>query len=342
MLASYGLRSFGDTMKRAWLVALVLALAIATPAWAQQHIVDATFVKSALARGAILWDARDEGAFAKGHIPGAVNIGVPADELRDGNTEDYLPIPQLEKILGAAGLDPQREVVVYAQRGASGAYFAQFTLRYFGAQTAYVYHDGIDGWRAAGERVATEPTPPKSVVLKLARVGGLTIDTKDVIAAVRDPNVQFVDVRTPKEFRGEDIRAIRGGHIPSALNIPYEQNWLDPDAIGKMRRGQLKDSTGMSLKPRDELRKLYAALDPNKETIVYCQSGNRAAETVTVLADLGFKNVKLYDSSWLGYAAALTAPAEDEVFVNVGALNSQIRSLESRINALEAALQQKR
>jgi len=327
-------------MKRIWLAAIAALWAITAPAWAQQ-IVDTTFVKSALARGVVLWDARDEGIFVKGHIPGAVNIGVPADELRDANTEDYLPLPQLEKILGAAGLDPQREVIVYAQRGASGAYFAQFTLRHFGAQKAYVYHDGIDGWRAAGEKVATEPSAPKPAVLKLVPTGGLTIDTKAVIAAVGNPSVQFVDVRTPKEYRGEDIRAIRGGHIPGAVNIPFEQNWLDPDAIAKMRRGQLKDSSGMSLRPQHELRKLYAALDPNKETIVYCQSGNRAAETVAVLADLGFKNVKLYDSSWLGYAAALTAPVDNEVFVNVGALNNQIRSLESRINALEAVLQKR-
>ncbi len=329
-------------MRKIWLVAFAVVVAIATPAWAQQQIVDAAFLKAAQARGAVLWDARDEGSFAKGHIPGAVNIGAPGDELRDANTEDYLPIPQIEKILGAAGLDPQREVIVYAQRGASSAYFAQFTLRYFGAHRAHVFHDGIDGWRAAGEKVATEPTPPNPVALKLVPAAGLTVDTKAVIAAVRNPNVQIVDARTPKEFKGEDIRAIRGGHIPGALNIPYEQNWLDPDAIGKMRRGQLKDSSGMSLKPRDELRKLYAALDPDKETIVYCQSGVRAAETAAVLADLGFRNVKLYDSSWLGYAAALSAPADNEVFVNVGALNNQIRSLESRINALEAALQQRR
>jgi thiosulfate/3-mercaptopyruvate sulfurtransferase len=316
--------------------AFALLLTLTASCWAQ-NIVDLTFVKAAVERGVLLWDARDEGAYEKGHIPGAVNIGVPTDELRDGNTEDYLPVAQLEKILGAAGLDPQREIIVYAQRGASNAYFAQFTLRYFGAAKAYVYHDGIDGWRAAGEKLATSPTPLKPVALKLAPKAGLIADTKDVVAVVRNPNVQFVDVRTPKEYSGEDIRAIRGGHIPGAVNIPYEQNWRDPDAIGKMRRGQVKDLTGMSLKPGEDLRKLYAMLDPGKETIVYCQSGNRASESATILADLGFKNVKVYDSSWLGYAGTLSAPADNEVFVNVGALNNQIRSLESRINALEAA-----
>ncbi|MGZ9274466.1 MAG: rhodanese-like domain-containing protein [Nitrospira sp.] len=49
-------------------------------------------------------------------------------------------------------------------------------------------------------------------------------------------------------------------------------------------------------------RRLYAGLDPNKEVVVYCQSGVRASLTAAVLRDLGFKDVKVYEPSWLGYA----------------------------------------
>ncbi|MCX8113460.1 MAG: sulfurtransferase [Burkholderiaceae bacterium] len=327
-------------MKRVLFV--VIAALLAASGAAAQTIVDLEFVKQAVARGALLWDARDEATFAKGHIPGAVNIGDPTVELRDAQTEDYRPLAELEKILGGAGIDPAREVVVYAQRGASTAYFAQLTLRYFGARKAYVFHDGIDGWRAAGQPVSTQPAKPQPVALKLVPAPAVTVTTKEVLAAVKRPGVQFIDARTPKEFRGEDIRAIRGGHIPGAINIPYEANWIDPEARNKMRKGLIKDTAGFALKPRDELRKLYAALDPDKETIVYCQSGNRAAETAAVLADLGFKNVKVYDSSWLGYASVLTAPAEDETWLNVGALHSTVQSLEARVEELERKLAQRR
>ena len=50
------------------------------------------------------------------------------------------------------------------------------------------------------------------------------------------------------------------------------------------------------------LKALYAKLDPEKETIVYCQSSARASETAGVLQQLGFRNVKVYDSSWLATA----------------------------------------
>ncbi len=112
-------------MKR-WLLGFLLSLA-ATGAMAQT-IVDLDFVKQAIARGALLWDARDEEAFAKGHISGAVNVGDPTLSLRNSLTEDYLPTADLEKVLGTAGLDPTREIIVYGDRGLPSTYFAQLTL----------------------------------------------------------------------------------------------------------------------------------------------------------------------------------------------------------------------
>jgi thiosulfate/3-mercaptopyruvate sulfurtransferase len=146
-----------------------------------------------------------------------------------------------------------------------------------------------------------------------------------------------VDVRTPQEFIGEDIRAIRGGHIPGAINIPYEQNWVDPETPANARK-QITSNAGMSLKSATDLKRLYARLDPGKETIVYCQSGARASETAGVLQQLGFTNVKVYDSSWLGYGNTLDAPADNVTFFNVGLLNSRLRALQDRLNQLEREL----
>jgi thiosulfate/3-mercaptopyruvate sulfurtransferase len=319
-------------MKR-WLAGLALALAAAGAA--AQTIVDLDYVRQAVARGALLWDARDEEAFAKGHIPGAVSVGDPTLTLRDALTEDYLPTARIEQALGAAGIDPAREIVVYGDRGLPSAYFAQLTLRYFGAASSRVFHDGIDGWRAAGLPLSSKPVRPNPVTLKLVPQPGVIVTSKEVVAALKRADVQFLDVRTAREFRGEDVRAIRGGHIPGAANVPFEQNWVDPDARNKLRRGEVRDSSGMSLKPRGELARLYEKLDPAKEVIVYCQSGNRAAQTAAVLAELGFRSVRVYDSSWLGYASWLSAPAEDEVWTNFGALPAAVKGLEDRFGELE-------
>ena len=321
-------------MKR-WISGTVLLLGIATSAWAQPNIVDVEYVKAAIARGALVWDARDMAEYAKGHIPGAVNIGDPTIQLRSPDTEDYLPITEIEKILGAAGIDPAREIVVYGDRGLPSTYFAQVTLRYFGATAARVFHDGIDGWRAAGLPVSTAPAKPQPASIKLVREPRVIVETKEVVAALKRQDVQLLDVRTVKEFRGEDVRAIRGGHIPGAINIPFEQNWIDPDTRSKLRTGAVRNNAGMALKPRDELGKLYARLDPAREVFVYCQSGNRASQTAAVLTDLGFRNVRVYDASWLGYSSWLSAPAEDEVWTNFGSLLTAVKGLENRFGELE-------
>lgn len=323
---------------------LVTALAtlITNSALASGAIVDEGFVAAAAGRGAIIWDARSIEAYRTGHIPGAVAIGHPALVLRNPNTEDFIPLEAMEKILGAAGIDPAEEIVVYAGRGDSSAYFALYTLQYLGARRAHVYHDGFDGWRAAGRPVSREPTRRPPVSLRLKPDPGVAVTTPQMLTAMKRSDVQVIDVRTQQEFRGEDIRAIRGGHIPGAINIPHEQNWIDPDTPLKLARRQTRDTAGMSLKPHEELKRLYSGLDPNKETIVYCQSGIRAAQTAAVLSGIGFRNVKVYDSSWLGYAGVLSAPANNEVFFNVGAMNAQLRTMQWRIEQLERELSQAR
>ncbi len=135
------------------------------------------------------------------------------------------------------------------------------------------------------------------------------------------------DVRSAEEYDK--------GHIPGAVNIPFEQNWVDPEAPKKLPKKEITSKDGLALKPEGQLEALYAKLDPDKEIVVYCQSGVRASETATVLKDPGFRKVRVYDSSWLGYGNTLTAPAEDMAFFNVGAMKGQMAAMQKRIDALE-------
>jgi thiosulfate/3-mercaptopyruvate sulfurtransferase len=301
-------------------------------------IADEAYVAEAIARNAIIWDVRPADAYAAGHIAGAVNIGDAPRVLRDDNTEDFIATERIEKILSAAGLDPKREIIVYGSRGTWMPYFGQYTIRYLGGANVRVYHEGIEGWTAAGRATSRETPTTVAVALKLEIDPSVAATTKEVVARLNDPDVQIIDARTPKEFAGEDIRAIRGGHIPGAVNIPYEQNWVDPETPAKLSRKQVTTNAGMSLKPVADLKRLYARFDPNKETIVYCQSGARASETAGVLQELGFTKVRVYDSSWLGYGNTLDAPADNVTFFNVGLLTSQLSTLQQRVNQLEKEL----
>jgi thiosulfate/3-mercaptopyruvate sulfurtransferase len=324
-------------MTRLVLVALSLLWVQAALA-ASSIIVDADYVTQAIARNAVVWDVRPADAYAQGHIAGAISIGDAAKALRDENTEDFIATERIEKILGEAGLDPKRETIVYGSRGTWHPYFGLYTLQYFGGDNVRVYHEGIEDWAATGRAISRDAAQLAPVALKLEINPAVAVTTKEMVARLNDPSVQIVDARTPKEFIGEDIRALRGGHIPGAINIPYEQNWVDPETPAKLARKQIASNKGMSLKPAEDLKRLYSKLDPGKETIVYCQSGARASETAGVLQQLGFTNVKVYDSSWLGYGNTLEAPANNVTFFNVGLLNSRLSTLQDWVNQLEKEL----
>lgn len=310
----------------------------------QTHaIIDADEVNAALARGAIVWDVRGDRDYDAGHIPGAVSVGNIHQVLRDPNREDWIATARIAEILGKAGIDiKNRELVVYGQTSDSGAYYVLNGMQHFGARDVKVYHGGIDDWQAGGRPLSRERTRLAPVTLALSDDGGRLIDNPAMLARVREGGSQILDVRTPGEFSGEDIRAIRGGHVPGAVHIPYEQNWIDPRTGSRLAQGEVRSRQGMSLRPDSELRSLYAKLDPDREVVVYCQSGVRASVTATILRDLGFRDVKVYEPSWLGYAGQLSAPAENEVFLNVGALNNRIGALQGRIGELEAELRQLR
>lgn len=304
--------------------------------------VDTAQVVDAVKRGAIVWDVRAAADYKKGHIPGAVNIDDAGKVLRDPNSEDFIATSKIEKILGDAGIDPSKEVIVYGGRGSPYADFGRYALRYFGARNVSVYHDGIDAWRSAGRPVTTEESSLPPVTLKLTPTPAVAATTAEVAQRTASGAVQIIDARTPDEYLGEDIRAIRGGHVPGAVNIPYEQNWKDPETPQKLAKRKVADNSGMALKSNDELKQIYSKLDPEKDTVVYCQSGVRASQTASVLEDLGFKKVRVYDSSWLGYAAKLDAPADNETFFNVGLMNAKFSALLKRVDELERQLAESR
>lgn len=66
------------------------------------------------------------------------------------------------------------------------------------------------------------------------------------------------------------------------------------------------------------------------------RSDVRTAETATVLAERGFTNIKVHSSSWPGYGNSLEVPANNTVFLNVGAMQSRIEAPEMGLAAARA------
>ena len=286
---------------RAFLAALALLAPLAGHSAGRESIVDTYFVLRAAYAGAIVWDVRRADDYDRGHIPGAVNIDHVAKALIDEKTQQFLPLKDIEKRLGNAGLDPRKTIIVYGSRGSSYAHFALYALEYFGAKNVHVLNDGYEGWVAARRHTTTRATARAPVRIKLTPNPKVIATTEEVLARLDKPAVQFLDVRRATEWRGEESETAQGGHLPGALLIPYNQAYVDPDTPEKLMKGETTDTAGMALMPDEDLARIYEGLDPAKETIIYCHTGIRAAVTYTVLARVGFRNVKIYHASWYEY-----------------------------------------
>jgi thiosulfate/3-mercaptopyruvate sulfurtransferase len=125
----------------------------------------------------------------------------------------------------------------------------------------------------------------------------------EVLAHARDGR-PMVDVRSPAEYSGELLHmaeypqegALRGGHIPGAVNKPWKQA-VDPD-------GSFKSADALRAAYSDEL-----GLSVTDDVITYCRIGERSSHTWFVLYHLlGYPRVRNYDGSWTEYGNLVGAP----------------------------------
>lgn len=301
--------------KKVWLTVL-LALCLAAlwvPAAAAEEThpltVDVAWLQQNLDKVVVV-DVRPEAAYKEGHIPGAINIDV--NSLQSKPNSILLPVSKVEKTLGDKGIDGSKRVVLYGE-GREIAFLEFWMLDYLGVPDVKVLDGGIEAWKAAGGNLTQDATTLPATTFKAKPDSFKYVTVQEVLAAIRDPNVQILDVRTPGEYAGTDVRSLRGGHIPGAINIPYEENFQENSTV---------------MKPLSELEKMYAAkLDKNKTIIVYCQTGTRSTNTYLVLRELGYK-VRNFDASWAVWGSNTNLPVEGETYYNFVPVNKALKDVE--------------
>ncbi|MBE0446727.1 MAG: sulfurtransferase [Actinobacteria bacterium] len=305
-------------MKRRRLWLIVLLAVYLTAVWASVAIGESTHplavsvesLKQNLDKpGVIIVDIRPAEDYQAGHIAGAINIEV--DKLQTKSNAILHPVSKVEEILGSSGIDGSKELVLYGE-GKEKAFLALWMLDHLGTSNVRVLDGGIEAWKAANGKMTSDARALPATTFRANPDPARYATTQQVLDSTKDPNVQIVDVRTPDEFKGEDIRSLRGGHIPGAINIPYEENF---------------QGEGTVLKPLDELEKLYAAkLDKSKNIVVYCQTGTRSTNTYFILRELGY-NVRNYDASWIEWGSNFSLPIENATYYNFAKVNKTLKEL---------------
>ena len=261
--------------------------------WVVQHGADSNVV--------LVEVDEDTTAYDGGHIAGAVKIDWKLD-LQDPVRRDFVNKEQFEALLSARGIGNDDIVVLY---GGNNNWFASYAYWYF---KLYGHNDVrlLDGGRKKWELEARELTP-ETVTRPATEYKAGEPDL--AIRAFRDEVVasigadSLVDVRSPDEYAGRLLapahlpqeQAQRGGHVPTAINVPWSKAAND-------------DGT---FKSDEQLRELYenAGLDFDRDIIAYCRIGERSAHTWFVLHELlGKENVKNYDGSWTEYGSLVGVP----------------------------------
>ncbi|MGB9739760.1 sulfurtransferase [Chloroflexus sp.] len=244
-----------------------------------------------------------------GHIPGAVKIDWVQD-LNDPVIRDYLDSERFAALMRAKGISNDTTVVLYGDKHNWWATYAFWVFKLFGHRDVRIMNGGRAKWIAEGRPLTREVPlyPPGSYVAPPRDDSTIRAFRDQVLEFVRQRKGVLVDVRSPQEYTGERTHmpdypqegTLRGGHIPTAVNIPWAK------AVNE-------DSTFKSV---EELQELYAThgVTPDKEVIAYCRIGERSSHTWFVLTYLlGYPHVRNYDGSWTEWGNSVGLPIEKNV-----------------------------
>ena len=193
------------------------------------------------------------------------------------------------------GIQRKSQVIFYDDVSGVSAARGVWLLLYFSHKMVRMLDGGFEVWKREGRPIETKSNPLIPSEFK-GRIDNNVISTADEVKKLLDnKRVVILDARSKEEFNGSDVRAVRRGHIPTAVNINWQKN--------------IENS---SFKNTEKLSKIYSEIPKNSKVITYCQGGYRAANAFLVLKMLGYKNVKMYLGSWGEWGNRLDLPVSSK------------------------------
>lgn len=241
--------------------------------------------------------------YERDHIPGASKLDWRED-LQDSTTFD-VPAPEaFATLFGDLGVTTDSTVVLYGDMRNWFAAYGYWLLTYYGHDDVRLLDGGREAWTERDVPLTADVVEftPRSYEVP-SPDPSIRADRPEVEAAT-DRDTVLIDVRTPAEYRGDVLAppgwnegVQRGGHIPGAINVPWNQV-VDTDS---------------RFKSRDDLRVIYDdhGVDSDTDVITYCRIGERSALTWFVLHELlGYDHVRNYYGSWVEWGNTVGAPIE--------------------------------
>ena len=273
-----------------------LARAVAQPDWLEQNI-DNPKVR-------IIEVSTEPGIYERGHIKNSVKL-VWHTDLVDTVNRDIISQAKFTALAQKAGIDEDTTVVLYGDKNNWFAAWGAWIFNVYGQKDVRVLDGGRVKWEKDGRALTTAVPTFKAgnFAAKAADKNLRATLTRDVLpVAKKERKATLIDIRSADEYSGKIFApagfqelAVRAGHIPGAINVPWGLN---------------VNSDG-TFKTVAELKKLYAdrGVTGADQIITYCRIGERSSLTWFVLSEiLGYSRVKNYDGSWTEYGNSVGAP----------------------------------
>ncbi len=256
--------------------------------WLAQHLTD---------NNLIIIDARTSSEFEKGHITNAVNIPMKRTYKPTKNIYKIGDLRQIQLLFSQAGIEHNKRIIIYGDSTYLNSSRVYYVFEAYGHKKLSVLEAGYPGWiRNSTNPVSTKTTKPK-VTDYTPRIEPNRILSKfEMQLAISDADKIILDSRPLDHFQGKASVSDRFGKIPTAINMPANDNYIDVDGLRK-------------LKSMEELTKMYAHIDPSKKIYLYCNEGLNASRTYAVMRLLGF-DIAQYDGSWYEWGYDHKLPIE--------------------------------
>jgi thiosulfate/3-mercaptopyruvate sulfurtransferase len=292
-------------MKKLTTIAGVLIFVFTCQVYASDALVSTEWVANNLNNSdvRIVEVSVEPGQFERGHVPGAVNLRWHTD-LVDPVKRDIVSKEAFEELMSRHGIDNNTTVVLYGDHNNWFAAWGAWVFTMYGHENLKLMDGGRDKWTRENRQLSSRPASHRPANYQVGQMNEhLRARLSDVIDVVEGgASAGLVDIRSNDEYTGRVIApegiqelAIRAGHIPGAVNVPWG-TIVNPD-----------DGTFL---PEDELRRIYAdkGIDGTDPVIVYCRIGERSSHTWFALNFILGYDVKNYDGSWTEYGNAVGVP----------------------------------
>lgn len=197
-------------------------------------------------------------------------------------------MPNEDQFTNAAqelGINEDSIIVVYDNMGIYSSPRVWWMFLAMGFENCFVLDGGLPEWQKMGyPSTKIHETPMLKGNFLAKYKPGLISNREEVLTASTTKNSLIIDARSEARFHGkiaEPRPGLKSGHIPNAINIPFE-------AVLSEHK----------IRPKNELERTFSAIEKDKPLIFSCGSGVTACIDALAATIIGYKNISIYDGSW--------------------------------------------